>query len=418
MTQKAKKTKVFDYRGLYKTLERTLYAIEHSQDLDSTLAAILEGIVTEFREELGFTGGRLYAVEVGSVVLKTACGKTGDVRPGYRIPRTYPPIQTLLKEGFVLMTAEHPDFDRSIEGSLGIDIFAAICVGNEVRHIISFTVEGVLEEERILHALNAIRHVINLKLDQQKLVNMFLEARDIQMSLLPAEAPEFWGFDFAGRMVPAETVGGDLFDYIPISDRILGFAVADSAGHGLPAALQARDVITGMRMGLEEDMKIIRTVQKLNRVIHRSNLATKFVSLFYGELERNGNFVYCNAGHPPPLLYQNGSFKQLDLGGIVLGPTPDAKYERGFLVLRPGDILVLYSDGVSEAGSLQGKEFGLKRIEDLIRKLASRPAAAIVDGILQAVEEYCGPDCQHDDRTLVVIKPPPAEPAAEGASSS
>ncbi len=207
MTQKARITKVFDYRGLYKTLERTLYAIEHSEDLDSTLAAILEGIVTEFREELGFTGGRLYAVEVGSVVLKTACGKTGDVHPGYKIPRTYPPIQTLLEEGFLLMTAEHPDFDSTIEGSLGVDIFAAICVGTEVRHIISFTVEGVLEEERILHALNAIRHVINLKLDQQKLVNMFLEARDIQMSLLPDAPPKFWGFDFAGRMVPAETVG-------------------------------------------------------------------------------------------------------------------------------------------------------------------------------------------------------------------
>ncbi|MBI4161526.1 MAG: PP2C family protein-serine/threonine phosphatase [Acidobacteria bacterium] len=400
------RTRKFDYRGLYKKLERTLRAIERSADLDETLSAILEGIVTEFREDLGFVGGRLYRVLPDVIVLQMRCGKSGSVRPGLRIPRTYRPIQTVLEQGYVFMAADHPDFDPAVERDLEVQVFAAIAVGAEDPHIVSFTVEGPLEEERILFSLNTIRHVINLKLEHQELVDQILQARDIQMSLLPSAPPRFWAYDVAGRSIPAEAVGGDLFDYIPISDRILGIAIADSSGHGLPAALQARDVIIGLRMGLEEDLKIIRTVEKLNRVIHNSNLATKFISLFYAELERNGNFTYCNAGHPPALLHQDGRFQALELGGMVLGPAPAAKYERGFVSLRPGDLVVLYTDGITEAGGPRGEEFGVARLEEETRRLAARPAAEIVEGILAAAESFCGPEGPEDDRTVVVVKHP------------
>ena len=105
-----------------------------------------------------------------------------------------------------------------------------VVVGDEERHIISFTVEGEPEEERILFSLNTIRHAINLKLEQQELVDQIRQTRDIQMSLLPPHAPAFGEFDLAGRSEPADEVGGDLFDYIPISDRILGVAIAEQVG--------------------------------------------------------------------------------------------------------------------------------------------------------------------------------------------
>src|SRR5204863_805654 len=124
----------------------------------------------------------------------------------------------------------------------------------------------------------------------------------IQLSLLPNGHPSFGDFDLAAKSLPAQPVGGDVFDFIHIDRDTLGIAVADSSGHGLPAALQARDVVTGLRMGVERDLKLQRMVEKLNRIIHRSGLVSRFISLIFGELEKNGNFSYINAGHPPGLL--------------------------------------------------------------------------------------------------------------------
>ena len=128
----------------------------------------------------------------------------------------------------------------------------------------------------------------------------------IQQSLLVEEPPPFAGYDIAARSVPAEEVGGDFFDFLPFDDEMLGLAIGDASGHGLPAALLVRDVVTGLRMGIEKDLKIAHVFARLNRVIHRSNLSSRFVSVFYGELEANGNLVYVNAGHQPPLLFSTG----------------------------------------------------------------------------------------------------------------
>ena len=124
----------------------------------------------------------------------------------------------------------------------------------------------------------------------------------------------------AGFTTPAELVGGDFFDFITVSDRILGVAIADASGHGLPAALQVRDVYTGLRMGVERDFKIVRTVERLNRIIHQSRMTTRFVSLFYGEIEDDGNLMYVNAGHPHPLHFHGRSVTPLEQTGMVLGP--------------------------------------------------------------------------------------------------
>ena len=136
------------------------------------------------------------------------------------------------------------------------------------------------------------------------------QARMIQMSLLPESAPEFGDYDVWGRTEPAEEVGGDLYDFIQVSKRSLGIAIADSAGHGLPAALQARDAIIGLRMGVEERWRITATIEKLNKVVGRSALVSRFISLFYGEIEPNGNFVYCNAGHNPPVVLRDDGYRE------------------------------------------------------------------------------------------------------------
>jgi serine phosphatase RsbU (regulator of sigma subunit) len=131
-------------------------------------------------------------------------------------------------------------------------------------------------------------------------------------------------------------VGGDLYDFNILDEEILSFAIGDASGHGLPAALLARDIVTGLRMGIENEMKISGVIRKLNRVIHQSRLSTKFVSLVFGELERNGTLVYINAGHPPPLHFKKDAMNRLDVGGTILGPLSDSVFKRGFAFMDPG----------------------------------------------------------------------------------
>ena len=168
----------------------------------------------------------------------------------------------------------------------------------------------------MLFSLGVLRHAINQKLRQERMQEVFDQARKIQASILPRRIPVYGGFELYGRIQPMESVGGDFYDYIPITDKILGLAIADVSGHGLPAALQVRDIYMGLRMGMARDFKIVRTVERLNQIIHKSTLTSRFVSMFYGELEPNGVFIYVNAGHPPPFhLSAAGEVRFLDEGG-------------------------------------------------------------------------------------------------------
>jgi sigma-B regulation protein RsbU (phosphoserine phosphatase) len=310
----------------------------------------------------------------------------------------------VLRDGLVIMRATDPGFDESIEGAIGVSKFAAFAVGEDGEHIIAVTIQGPIDEEHTLYALNGVRHIINMKLREQHLRDIIHEARDIQLSILPLGPPQFAGFDLHGESIPADVVGGDLFDYLPQSPRLLGVAVADASGHGLPAALQARDVITGMRMGMRDNLKIVAAMERLNYVIHRSRLSSRFVSLFYGEAESNGNFVYCNAGHPPALHLHDGRIDELSFGGLVLGPNPTARYERGFLRMKPGDAIVMYTDGITEAFDPSEREYGLARLKTLVRRHAGRPAVDVVKAIFDDLRKFARGAPQADDRTVVVVR--------------
>jgi sigma-B regulation protein RsbU (phosphoserine phosphatase) len=323
-----------NYKDLYRKVERTLAKIGLSEDLEKTLSLILKSLVDDYKGELGISGGRIYRLRGKSYVLTVQYGHEGQVAPGFRIPLTYAPIKLLRRKGYVCMGPDDPGLDPEIELKLGVKQFAAIAVGEESPWIIAFNVADDVDREHLRVSLSTIRHAVNLKLRQEVLEDIIQQAKAIQMELLPKEVPAFAGFDLWGRSIPAEEVGGDLYDFISISERMLGVAIADSSGHGLPAALQARDVITGLRVVIEESFKIVKGIEKLNKVISRGSLQSRFISLFYGEIEPNGNFLYTNAGHPPPIFVRDGRVKRLDKGGMILGPNPDAKYERGYIDFR------------------------------------------------------------------------------------
>ncbi|MFQ5767248.1 MAG: PP2C family protein-serine/threonine phosphatase, partial [Acidobacteriota bacterium] len=337
-----------DYWALYRQMEKTIQAIEAAKDPARTLEVFLQSLVRDYRDSLGITGGRVFQREDDGYILISSVGEAGDratsVMPGYRVPASYQVVQELRQKGIIIADHTDPAFDETIEGPLNVDRFAAIRVGSGDPWIISFTLADDISREHLVYSLSSIRRVIDSKLRELSVQDQMQRIREIQRSLFPSTPPSFPGYEIGGRSRPIETVGGDVYDFIPLSRRIMGLLVADSSGHGLAAALQARDVVTGMRMGLQEDLKIVRVVEKLNRVIHRTTLSSKFISLFYAEMELNGNLIYCNAGHVPALWLHEDRFHLLTQGGSVLGPSAEAQYERGYILMDQGDVLALYTD--------------------------------------------------------------------------
>jgi sigma-B regulation protein RsbU (phosphoserine phosphatase) len=391
-----------DYRNLFRKLEENLERIERTDDTLSMVRAILERLVDDFRDDLGLVGGRIYVREHDAFVLQVEYPTTG-LRQGFRIPLSYPPIQEVLQHGFVLHDLDDPGVDWAIEGALGVSTFAAIRVGESRQQLMAFSIRDHSDREHIIYTLNMIRHATNLKLRKARLEDRVAEVRAIQGSLFPSSAPRFAGYDLWGQAVPAEEVGGDLFDFIQVSERSLGITIADSAGHGLPAALQARDAIIGLRMGLEERLRLTSTIEKLNRVVSHSALTSRFISLFYGEIEPNGNLVYCNAGHNPPLLYRGSDFKELSSGGLILGPNPHARYERGYEMLTPGSVLLLYTDGIIEAEKQSGEPFGTERLKEIVSSRKWTVARELVEGVFAGVNEFSGSDRPVDDQTVAAV---------------
>jgi sigma-B regulation protein RsbU (phosphoserine phosphatase) len=302
------------------------------------------------------------------------------------------------------MEPNDPGVAPVLEAQLGAQRFAAVAAGDNHSHILGFDVAPHLSREDILFSLNLIRYTVNQRLRADRYQSLIVEAQRIQQSILPQRVPQYKGFDIWGKTVSADVVSGDFYDFIPISDNILGLAIADGSGHGLPAALVVRDIYMGLRMATDRDFKIIRTMEKLNHIIHRGRLTTKFVSLFYGELETGGILIYCNAGHNFPfILRADGvTYEMLENGGPVLGPTPDATYMRGFAKLSAGDLLCMYTDGVVEAHNAYDEEFTLERLQTLVAANRERPSKEVAKEILARVTEW-GPG-EQDDRTLVIVK--------------
>jgi serine phosphatase RsbU (regulator of sigma subunit) len=243
-------------------------------------------------------------------------------------------------------------------------------------------------------------------LERRHLEKELAIARDIQLSFLPKNSPRIPGFDLAGAARPHDQVGGDYYDFIPASETRMGLAIADVSGKGIPAAL----IMAGFRMSLLAEIRnefTIRAVlRKVNSLLHESLEGNRFVTAFYGVLDiRNRVLIYSNGGHNPPLLRRaNGTIEYLTEGGMALGVLTDSVYADCPVHLGPGDLIVMFTDGVSEAESPSGEQFGQLRIEECVERLVGRSSQEIVDGLVQAVLDWTGERGPNDDLTLVVLK--------------
>lgn len=230
------------------------------------------------------------------------------------------------------------------------------------------------------------------------------EAGLIQRALMPAAMPHIDGCDLAARWQPASGIGGDCYDVLRFSHTRAGIAIADVIGKGLPAALLMSNLQAAIRAFATSGAPEREVISSVNRLLARNILPGKFVTCCYLTVDAlAGRVTFANAGHNPPLLLKrDGRVEQLGATGVVLGVFPDAVYEAQSTDLASGDLLVCYTDGITEATSPSGEEFGEARLIEAARA-AEPDAAAVVEGITGAVAAWTGGATQ-DDATLIVVR--------------
>lgn len=401
------------HKKFYRALEHLLRGIDASAGDEQMLHKVVKLLVApEHAQLFGIASGRIYRERALDFVLIESIGEYGESIEGKTVAKNYPPIQHLLQHRLWRVRPDSPGYDAELEAQFSHMNNAAIVVGQNPSYILSF---GVEQEDRddLLVMLEAIRAAIGLKLRQGNLESQMRQAQAIQLSLLPQRMPTLPGYEIAAISLPAEEVGGDVYDLQPLEPGMLGLLIADASGHGLPAALQARDVVVGMRMAQAHSERITAQVERLNEVVHRTILVSRFITLFYAELEDTGNLTYVNAGHCPPLLLTPaGEVFELQTSGPVLGPLPEAVYRRCYMTLRPGEMLVLFTDGVLERPApgkeadeeREAVEFGLASLVRVCLEHRQDSPQALVEAVVQAVRDFGGGLPLQDDVTLVAIK--------------
>ena len=242
----------------------------------------------------------------------------------------------------------------------------------------------------------------NLKLIQEEM----RLAYDIQMNLLPKEPPHVAGYDIAGMSIPAKAIGGDYFDFLLLGEDRLGFCLGDVSGKGMPAALLMANLQATLRGQINICSSPGECLARSNTLLFRSTDVDKFATLFCGVLDyRNHRLTCSNAGHNYPFLFtEAGEPMRLSVGGIILGCLEEFSYKEASYPLGPGDILLIFSDGISESTNADDEEFGEERIARILAANREAPAASIIDAIVREVREFSGDTTQRDDMTLLVIK--------------
>ncbi len=243
--------------------------------------------------------------------------------------------------------------------------------------------------------------------DSQQLEEEVSAARKVQEGLLPRQSPSVPGFDIAGRCRPISATGGDYFDFIEIFDGTWGIVVADVSGHGFASALVTMETRRLIRTLVDWSTDLGEILCSANRAVcEHPEASRKFVTLFFACLDHlSQSFTYSAAGHPAYLLDAQGRCKTLGTTGLPLGIVANEKFPCcGPISLTPGDVLLLYTDGISETFSPEGEKFGDQRVIDLVQAHRQLKAAEIVDVVFQEVLKFCHPAEPHDDLTFVVVK--------------
>lgn len=274
-----------------------------------------------------------------------------------------------------------------LANAAGMFIFAVI-IGNLIT-------ERKTKTERDMYELELEREKAELEV-----------AREIQVSLIPEILPHIPGVELAARSIPAKVVGGDFYDVLQLPDQKTGLIIADVSGKGMPAALFMGLSRTVVRANATWHAAAADAIQDANMMIAEDTRSGMFVTLFYGIFNaRTHNLTYVNAGHNPPLLFRGlKQYEELRGTGMALGVLEDSRFEEKTVQLNPGDMLLIYTDGVTEAINAQDEQYGIERLMAAVQSMPGRSATEVLDTIIDQVNQFSGQAPQYDDITLMVLR--------------
>jgi len=278
------------------------------------------------------------------------------------------------------------------------------------------TIETGDEFEELAHSFNSMAKDLKKNIEDLRRTTAEKEryakemeiAKEIQDNFLPEFTPAIPGIEVAATTLPAMEIGGDLYDFLPVPKERWGLAIADVSGKGVSAALFMALCSTLIRVSgsTETDPSVV--LEHANQMIYADGRSSMFITIFYGVLDpANRKFTYVNAGHNPPVLVRGDppNVRTLEEGRcIALGVVPEVNLTCAELVLEPGDLIVMYTDGVTEAFNPQDEEFGEERLMEYLQKHRNYPVQEIIDGLIDEVRRFCGIRPQSDDITLVVVR--------------
>jgi sigma-B regulation protein RsbU (phosphoserine phosphatase) len=243
-------------------------------------------------------------------------------------------------------------------------------------------------------------------IEKNKLDRELSIAREIQRSFLPRTEPALLGFEVAGINLPSRLVSGDYYGFIRIVEGQWGLVIGDVSGKGIPASLIMASFRASLLAEIRNNYSIRTIMSKVNRLLWESTDANQFVTAFYGVLDEGKRILtYCNAGHNPILLIrQDGSWIGLEKGGLILGAFPHSTYQESYLEIRPDDVLLLYTDGVTEIYDQSEEEFGVDRLLELVKSHRQLSAKELTSLVQEEILEFALDRAIQDDFTVVILK--------------
>jgi sigma-B regulation protein RsbU (phosphoserine phosphatase) len=403
-------------------LYRLSQTFNSSLDLDEVLNRVMDEVISATRAERGFV--MLHEAD-GRPVFRVARGMDQETidDPQFQISRSV--VERVAREGQPILTSDAQSDDRfSMRRSvMSLRLRSILCVPLKIKDEVSGVVyvdnrlQAGIFSQADLELLTAIASSAAIAIENARLYQVAIEkgrmerelqvAREVQASLLPRETPRVPGWEFAAQWQPAREVAGDYYDFIPGAGGRLGLVIADVSDKGMPAALFMALTRSIVRASVDGAPSPAEGIARANRLICADSTSGMFVTLFYALLDpATGEFTYVNAGHNPPLLYRadQDGLTQLTLTGMVLGVIEDAPFEQHTLRLNPGDLILLYTDGVTDATDAHWHDFGMERLERVVLDHRNAPAADVMAALEQAIGDFAGSAAPFDDMAMVVMK--------------